>query len=112
MYLYDMETHQHETFQQQVTMVTEDGDPINLQGKTARGQVRPAPNSSKLTATMGCSVTPAKGIVLFSLSAEQTAAMPVGKYYYDVCIEETTSGITTRMYLIGGKFTVYPSVTR
>ncbi len=112
MYLYDMETHQYETFTQQINLVTIDGEVINLQGKKARGQIRPNPNSNTLIETMSCSVTPAKGIILFSLSSMQTGAIPVGVYYYDVCIEETVDGNIIRKYLIGGKFKVLPSVTR
>ena len=112
MYLYDMETHQYETFSQQINLVTIDGDVINLAGKTARGQVRPTPNSTRLIETMSCSVTPGKGIILFSLTSTQTASIPVGQYYYDVCIEETVGGSIVRKYLIGGKFIVRPSVTR
>ncbi|MBQ6503084.1 MAG: hypothetical protein IJI57_04125 [Flexilinea sp.] len=112
MYLYDMEVHQFETFSQQINLVTIDGEVINLQGKTARAQVRPAPNSTTLAETMSCSVTPGKGIILFSLSSTQTGAIPVGDYFYDVCIEETVGGSIIRKYLIGGKFKVRPSVTR
>ena len=112
MYLYDMEIHQFETFSQQINLVTIDGDVINLQGKRARGQVRPNPNSNTLIETMSCSVTPAKGIILFSLSSTQTGAIPVGLYFYDVCIEETVDNSIIRKYLIGGKFKVLPSVTR
>lgn len=112
MYLYDMETHQYETFSQQINLVTIDGDIVNLTGKTARGQVRSAPNSMKLIETMSCSVTPAKGIVIFSLTSAQTGNIPVGKYYYDICIEEPVGGSIVRKYLIGGKFLVRPSVTR
>lgn len=112
MYLYDMTVHQYETFQQQVALVTVDGDIINLNGKRARAQVRPSPNSSELKATMSCSVNAGKGSILFSLTPAQTSSIPVGKYYYDLCIEEDTPNGLVRQYLIGGKFTVYPSVTR
>lgn len=112
MLIYDMEVRQGETFKEQVKLIDLDGDPINLTGRTAKAQVRKNPNDSTLIAEMTCAHTSEKGSITFQLSSAQTADIPVGTYYYDVCSYQAASGGTNVKYYIGGKFKVLPSVTK
>lgn len=111
MYHYDFSVRCRETFEQEITLQDEDGKAIDLTGKTAKAQVRKEPGSTKLVASMKCSIDKATGSINFMLTSAQTAAIAAGKYAYDVCIVETTSGEEIRKYLIGGLFMVLPSVT-
>lgn len=111
MIIYDMETRQGETFRQMIRLVDISGNVIDLSGKTAKAQVRVTPKATALIAEMSTSLSVAKGTITFSLSAAQTANIPVGHYAYDVCTYETVSGVVNVRYYIGGKFEVRPSVT-
>ena len=111
MYHYDFSVRCNETFEQEVGLEDEDGKKIDLEGKSAAAQVRPEPGSQTLTAAMSCAVDKATGTITFRLTSAQTAAMEPGKYAYDLCLIEQVGNEEIRKYLMGGRFTVLPSVT-
>ena len=112
MYLFDFSVRNRETFEKEVVLEDEDGNVIDLRGKTAGGQVRPEPGSNMLTAAMACTIDTSRGAITFRLTSTQTAGITPGKYFYDVCTVETVSGEQIRKYIIGGQFNVLPSVTQ
>jgi hypothetical protein len=48
-------------------------------------------------------------VITFTMTAEDSAALPAGEFFYDMQIEDDT-GATHRIY--SGKFTVDPSITQ
>jgi hypothetical protein len=89
------------------------GNPINLTGYTAAMQLRQYYESTTavltLNSTTGITITPATGKLDIHATATQTAAVPAGKYVYDLEIK-STGNIVTR--LIQGVITVSAEATR
>ena len=112
MYIFDFSVRNYETFEHEVVLEDEDGNLIDLSGKTAAGMVRVKPGASgSPVAVMACAIDRSRGSVTFRLTASQTAGITPGKYAYDVCLVESVSGETIRKYIIGGAFVVLPSCT-
>ena len=112
MYEFDFSVRNYETFEHEVVLEDEDGNLIDLSGKTSAGMVRVNPGAAgSPVATMACTIDRSRGSVTFRLTSAQTATIPPGKYAYDVCLVETVSGETIRKYIIGGVLNVLPSVT-
>ena len=112
MYNYDFTVRCKETFEKEVILEDEDGNTLDLRGKSAAAQVRPSPNSETLTAEMSCTVDTNNASITFRLTSAQTEAITPGKYAWDLCLIENTKGEEIRKYLIGGMFTVLASVTQ
>jgi hypothetical protein len=111
--IYDITCEQGATFQRILTWKDSDGDPINLNGYTAAMQVRDGAcgQTKILEATTGNSkivLGGALGTITITVSATDTAALPVGEFVYD--LELNQSGTVTR--LIQGSFTVSREVTK
>jgi hypothetical protein len=89
------------------------GNPINLTGYTAAMQLRQFYDSTTavltLTSSAGITITGATGFLAIHATATQTAAIPAGKYVYDLEIKSSTN-IVTR--LIQGTVTVSAEATR
>ena len=112
MYHFDFSVRNYETFEKETVLEDEDGNAIDLSGKTAAGMVRTKPGASgDPVAVMVCEVDTSRGSVTFRLTSSQTAAIEPGKYAYDVCLVESIDGETIRKYIIGGALIVLPSVT-
>jgi len=98
------------------TLVWKTGDPavaVNLGGYTARLQLRPVVTSRtvvlSLTSSSGIAITPATGTFTLSATAAQTAAIPAGRYVYDL---EAVSGGGVVTRICEGTITVSAEVTR
>ena len=111
MYHYDFSVRNRETFEKTILLEDDDGQKIDLSGKSAAAQVRPEPGSSILTASMSCTLDTQEGSVTMLLTSDQTAAIAPGKYAYDLCLIEAIGTETVRKYILGGVFAVFPSVT-
>ena len=111
MVIVDFAVHNYETFRKTFSLETGSGAKADLSGRTVRGQVRPDPTSSTLTASFTCSVSTASASLTIELASEITAGITPGEYVYDVALCWRESGKDCRKYLVGGKLTVLPSVT-
>lgn len=94
------------TFNTQIDLTNDAGDPLNVTGYTANGQIRKHYDSN--TAVI-LTTNLANGSLSLSLSANQTANMSYGRYVYDVKIINDSNTVTR---LIEGLVTVTPGVTR
>lgn len=93
-----------------VVTITSDGStPINVTGRTYRAQIRSSQDSTTIKASFTCVVTSgANGEVTCTLSATDSATLPVGNAYWD--LEENASGVITT--ILSGTVTVLADVTR
>lgn len=93
-----------------VVTITSDGStPINITGRTYRAQIRSSQDSTTIKASFTCTVTSgANGQVTCTLSATDSATLPVGIAYWD--LEETASGVVST--ILAGNVTVLADVTR
>lgn len=92
-----------------VTLTTDGSTPIDVTGRTYRAQIRQSPDSRTIKASFTCTVTDgSNGVVTCVMSAEDSAALPVGIAYWD--LEETASGVVTT--IMSGTVTVLADVTR
>ena len=79
-----------------------------LTGWTAKAEIRPSDNSPVLTAEMVVNVTEAEGMISLALTAEQTAAIKPGVYYWDLRTEKPNE---IPNYWMRGQFLVSGRVT-
>ena len=93
-----------------VITITDDNDtPINVTGRTYRAQIRSSQDSRTVKASFTCVVTNgAAGQITCTLSAADSATLPVGLGYWD--FEENASGVIST--IISGTVTVLADVTR
>jgi hypothetical protein len=116
---YDLTIEQGATFSRQVTWQNEDGSAVNLTGYALAGKLRRKTSDQQAIATFTCTITNAgNGIFTFSLTATQTASLPVAysqtsekellECVYD--IEASISGTVYR--LLEGVAYISPEVTK
>lgn len=97
------------SFENELNLTDENGDPINLIGYSATSMIRKWYTSSNYTA-FTCELDTSAGVVILSLSPQQTAALTPGRYVYDVILTETSTGSISRV--VEGIVTVTPRSTR
>ena len=109
--IYNIKADQGSTFVFKFTITTDDAA-WNLDGYSARMQVRASAQSSatilSLVSTTNISLTNL-GVVTVTVDAATMASIPSGTFVYDLEVQ-SSSGIVTR--LLQGKFIVTPEVTR
>ena len=93
-----------------VVTITSDGStPINITGRTYLAQIRTSPDNTTVKASFTCTVTSAaNGQVTCTLSATDSATLPVGIAYWD--LQETASGVVST--ILSGNVTVLADVSR
>lgn len=101
------------TFSRQVEWQAPNGTPINLTGRTARMQVRPAVDSDEVLVSLTTengriTLGGALGTIDLLIDAATTADLPAGRHKYDL---EVVFGATVDRVL-QGTFVVDPEVTR
>jgi hypothetical protein len=98
-----------DSFAESVTF-SQSGAALNLSSYSHRAQVRSERSgSANLLATMTVgTASAATGVIAFSLTATQTAALDPGRYCWEY---EWTVGSTVRT-MLGGEFVVAPQVAR
>lgn len=84
------------------------GDPIQLDGITAKAQIRPAENAACLVAEFAATVIPEDGKVSLDLAAEETAALTSGVNLWDLKLTDEAGNVA---YYICGKFIVEGRIT-
>lgn len=109
MEFYDLSVHRGETFLQSLVFKKKDGQIIDLTGYEGYSQVRPEPESGDLIASMEVTITANEGLAVLSLDKTVTETIEPGTYAYDFAMMDGDGRVR---YYIGGKFTVYPSVTK
>jgi len=111
---YDMVVDQGATLSRTVTWKDSTKTPIDLTGYSARMQARASATSAttviELTTVNGrIALGGAAGTVTLTVSATDTAALPAGRYVYDLELV-SAAGVVNR--LIMGNFVVRAEVTR
>jgi hypothetical protein len=93
-----------------VINITSDGSaPIDVTGRTYRSQIRRTKDSGTVEAQLNCVITnAANGQVQATLSAGDSATLPVGPSFWD--FEETNGSVVTT--ILAGTVTVLADVTR
>ena len=106
---HDFSIQNGETFQRTLYFKDAEGAILQLSGRTAQCQIRATPWTEELTAEITCTVQGETGFIHLLLSAVETAAIPAGRYVYDLRTMDANGAVK---YYIGGNFDVFPSVTR
>jgi hypothetical protein len=97
-------------FSTTITVTDSAGDPLDLTGYTARGQIRKHYTSTTKVDFGTVFLSPrTSGILSLSLTNVQTTAMESGRYVYDVELISSANNISR---LVEGIATVTPEVTR
>lgn len=113
--IHNIYVEQGATFNQTMTWKI-NSNLVNLTGYTARMKVRTDGRTrmpsriiiSSLTSSSGITLGGTAGTIQLTLSATETAALPSGKYSYDLELE-SSGGVVTR--LLQGTLTVSPEET-
>ena len=103
-YPYNIEIVRGETYDKDIEFDTENST-VSLEGKSAKGQVRPKKGDDTLSADFYCTVS--DDAIHINLSSDKTEALKAGEYEYDVWL----IGTGFRKCYIGGKFIVHERVT-
>jgi hypothetical protein len=111
---YGIKIEQGTDFALPLTISDTLGVPVNLSGDTFRGSVRSTFGTVSALATFGVNVASAAiGVIVFTLSNTQTAALPstlgVEPLVYDIERVLAGSGLVSRV--LQGKVKVSPEVT-
>ena len=97
-------------FTQEVIVYEEnDQTAVNLNSYTIKSEIRKTPSSSLISAISIGGLDPTNGRFLMYLTSAQTAAIPAGRYVYDVIITDSF-GIKNRV--IEGMVLVREGVTK
>lgn len=100
---------QNATFNTKVNVEDVYNNPVNLTGYTAASQMRKSYYSSSFY-TIQTEVTgTSNGEITLTMSAANTANLPIGRMVYDLIIDDGNSNVTR---VVEGIVTVLPSVTR
>lgn len=100
---------QNATFITKVNVEDVYNNPVNLTGYTAASQMRKSYYSSSFY-TIQTEVTgTSNGEITLTMSAANTANLPIGRMVYDLIIDDGNSNVTR---VVEGIVTVLPSVTR
>lgn len=116
---YDLVIEQGATFSRQVTWQNQDGSAVNLTGYSIAGKIRRKTSDNQPIISFTTAITDAaNGIFTFSLTATQTASLPVNhgataeKEYLDCVYDiEATVG-STKYRVIEGLARISPEVTK
>jgi hypothetical protein len=108
---FHIRLNQGETFQLAIPVVDEDGDPVALSGKTARGQIRSHAASPTVLyewSTADGNLALDEGDVIITVPAADSAAWTWRTGQWDLELDD--DGTITR--LVDGQVIIHPEVTR
>jgi hypothetical protein len=89
---------------------TSNGSPLDVETYNVKSQMRHSYYSANAVAEFSSTKEDsANGIIILSLTNEQTTLISPGRYYYDVIIKNQSNVITR---VLEGSMSVLPSVTR
>jgi|TARA_R100000049_G_C1935962_1_gene79833 ribosome-binding ATPase YchF (GTP1/OBG family) len=111
MAIHDITIQQGADFAKTLTIKDDSDAVINVSSDTFRGQVRKLHSSTDIQATFtfDSATNGASGIVAWTLTAAQTAAMGNGKFVYDVEWVKSSGSVVR---LLEGVADTTPEVTR
>lgn len=92
-----------------ITVASSSGAPLDLTGYTTKSQMRKSYSSSTAYNFTASVFQAQQGKVRLELTAEQTGAIPPGRYLYDV---EITSPSGNKTRVVEGIATVTPEITQ
>ena len=98
---------QGSTFEREIVLRDENNVIIPIAGYTGRMQIRTAPSSTTIIATVSVSI--ASDIITLLLTAAETTDIPAWNYYYDL---ELDNGLGEVQRILEGRFEVTAEVTR
>lgn len=101
------------TFSLTITVADANGNEIDLDGYTARAQLRKSYGATSYTAfTVTVAEDTTTGELTISLTDTQTSALKAGRYVYDVEIVAPVADGSPVTRVLEGIITVTPEVTR
>jgi hypothetical protein len=108
---YNIDIFQGSTYSTRITARDENSNYINLSGYSSRAYVKCNYGATGTVAQFSCLVHPSyvSGIIDISLTAAQTATLPVTQAVYDLEIFNT--GETDVTKLLRGYVNIYPETT-
>jgi hypothetical protein len=97
------------TFNTELNLTDNNGNPLDLTGYTAEGQIRKWYTSSNATSFTVSIPSPTTGTIYLSLTANQTGNLWYGRYVYDIITVDSANTVTR---VVEGIATVTPEVTQ
>ena len=109
--IYDMEWEQGSTFQWDIDIYECNGvTPLDLSGMLLEGMVRKKYTDTLPTATFTITILDmSNGKIRVGLSSVETAAIPKGRYVYDIELTDATNVV---IKLVKGYLIITPEVTK
>jgi hypothetical protein len=105
----DQYLEQGSTFNTQLTLTDDYGNPYDLTGFTLAGRAKKSYNTANVAFVFSITTqNPTTGIITLGLSSAVTANVPYGKYVYDVTV---TSPLQIVSRVLEGQIYVSPGVT-
>jgi hypothetical protein len=105
----DQYLEQGSTFNTQLTLTDDYGNPYNLTGFTLAARGKKSYTTANVAFVFNVSTPNANsGVILLNLDASVTANVPYGKYVYDVIVTSSTNIISR---VLEGQIYVSPGVT-
>ena len=113
--VYSIIADQGATFLRQISLKSSAKNPVTLSGYTGRMKITDIKDRSNVllyltTENDRISINGSAGTIDLAIRASDMSNLPAGKYTYDLEVEETSTGITTRV--VHGDFIVRQEVTR
>ena len=96
-------------FYTSITLDDVNGDPYDLTGVAAKGQIKKSYYSTNETSHFTIAINdPPTGVIALSVASSNTANIAAGRYVYDVIIKDSANNVTR---VLEGIVNVIPQVT-
>jgi hypothetical protein len=97
-------------FYTSITLDDVNGDPYDLTGVAAKGQIKKSYYSTNETSHFIITITnPITGVINMAVPSANTANIAAGRYVYDVIIKDTANNVTR---VLEGIVNVIPQVSK
>jgi hypothetical protein len=107
---FDIFVERGSTYDTQITLNDDNGDPLNLTNHAVKGQAKKSYYANSTTVTFDTAIVDAtNGVIELAMSANVTIDLPPGKLVYDVYVKDSANNIVTRV--LEGQVFVSPNVT-
>ena len=105
----DIIIDQGSTYSTNLNLTDSSNNPVNLTGYVGRSQFRPSYDSNTAYSFTVSIPNPNTGVVILSLSANDSSNVAFGKYLYDVELVDSGGNVTR---IVEGILTLTPEVTK